>query len=134
MFRLLFYVTLDEKLTFHVTASRSVEEAPTIGVTFANGVKDELVLSHYKMNDDAVIRCNYLGHLLGSPSSSVGVTGCLNKPGDRMEVTMISDHNINKMFSVDFYGNAKTIKSPFEGEGKPVCSVDYNSLIFQIKY
>ena len=95
-----------------------MEEAPTIGVAFANGVKDELVLSHYKMNDDAVIGCNYLGHLRGSPSSSVAVTGCLNKPGDRMEVTMISDNNINKMFSVDFYGTAKIIQNPFEGEGK----------------
>ena len=113
----MFYVTDNEKLTFHVTSSRSVEEAPTIEVTFANGVKDELVLSHFKMNEDAVIGCNYLGHLRGSPSSSVGVTGCLNKPGDRMEVTMISEHNINKMFSVDFNGNAQIIKSPFEEGG-----------------
>ena len=103
---------------FHVTSSRSVEEAPTIEVTFPNGVKDELVLSHYKMNDDAHIGCNYIGHLRSSPSSSVAVTGCLNKPGDRMEVTMISDNNINKMFSVDFYGTAKIIQNPFEGEGK----------------
>ena len=105
---------------FHVTSSRSVEEGPTIGVTFANGVKDELVLSHYKMNDDAVIGCNYLGHLLSSPSSSVAVTGCLNKPGDTMEVTMISENNKNKMFSVDFYGAAKTIENPFEGGGKTI--------------
>ena len=106
---------------FHVTSSRSVEEGPTIGVTFANGVKDELVLSHYKMNDDAVVGCNYLGHLLRSPSSSsVAVTGCLNKPGDKMEVTMISKNNINKMFAVDFFGTAKIIQNPFEGEGKTV--------------
>jgi len=105
---------------FHVTSSRSVEEAPTIEVMFANGVKDELVLSHYKMNDDAVIGCNYLGHLRSSPSSSVAVTGCLNKPEDRMDVTMISEYNINKMFSVDFYGNANIIKNPFEGGGKSI--------------
>ena len=120
MLILLFYVTLDEKLSFHVTSSRSMEEAPTIEVTFANGVKDELVLSHYKMNDDAVIGCNYLGHLLSSPSSSVAVTGCLNKPGDTMEVTMISENNINKMFAVDFFGTAKIIQNPFEGEGNTV--------------
>ena len=59
----MFYVTENEKLTFHVTSSRSVEEAPTIQVTFANGVKDDLVLSHYKMNENAVIGCNYIGHL-----------------------------------------------------------------------
>ena len=116
----MFYVTENEKLTFHVTSSRSVEEAPTIEVTFANGVKDELVLSHFKMNEDAVIGCNYLGHLRGSPSSSVGVTGCLNKPGDRMEVTMISENSLNEMFAVDFYGNAQIIKSPFEEGGKSI--------------
>ena len=93
-------------------------EAPTIEVTFANGVKDALVLSHYKMNEDAAIGCNYLGHLRSSPSSSVGVTGCLNKPGDRMEVTMISENNLNKMFSVDFFGNAEVIKNPFEEGGR----------------
>ena len=113
----MFYVTENEKLTFHVTSSRSVEEAPTIEVTFANGVNDDLVLSHYKMNENAVIGCNYIGHLRSSPSSSVGVTGCLNKPGDKMEVTMISEKNINKMFSVDFYGNAEIIKTPFEEGG-----------------
>ena len=98
-------------------------EAPTIEVTFANGVKDELVLSHYKMNEDAAIRCNYLGNLRSSPSSSVGITGCLNNPGDMMEVTMISKNNINKMFSVDFYGNAENIKSPFEEGGTSIILV-----------
>ena len=98
-------------------------EAPTIEVTFANGVKDELVLSHYKINDEAAFRCNYLGNLRSSPSSSVGITGCLNNPGDMMEVTMISKNNINKMFSVDFYGNAEIMKTPFEEGGINVISV-----------
>ena len=121
--RIIFYATANEKLKFHVTSSRSVEEPPTIEVTFANGVKDDLVLAHYKMNEEAAIRCNYLGHLRSSPSSSVGVTGCLNNPGDRMEVTMISKNNINKMFSVDFYGNAEIMKNPFEEGGTNVISV-----------
>ena len=100
-----------------------MEEAPTIEVTFTNGMKDELVLSHYKMNEEAAIGCNYLGHLRSNPSSSVCVTGCLNNPGDMMEVTMISKNNINKMFSVDFYGNAEMIKNPFEEGGTNVISV-----------
>jgi hypothetical protein len=100
-----------------VTSSRSMEEAPTIEVTFANGVRDQLELKHYRMNDESVVGCNYIGHLKNSASSSVAVTGCLNKPGDRMEVTMISDHNINKMFAVDFNGNSEIIKSPFEEGG-----------------
>jgi hypothetical protein len=104
----------NEKLRFDVTASRSIEEPPTIEVRFANGVKDTLALKHYRMNEHSVVACNYLGHLRNSPSSSVAVTGCLNKPGDRMEVTLISDNNINKMFSVDFNGNAEIINNPFE--------------------
>jgi len=106
-----------ENLRFHVTSSRSIEEPPSIQVMFDNGVQDDMELVHYKMNEDSVAGCHYLGHLKGSPSSSsVAVTGCLNNPGDRMEVTIISDNNVNKMFSVDLDGHAETIKNPF-GEG-----------------
>ena len=84
---------------------------------FDNGVQDDMELVHYKMNEDSVAGCHYLGHLKGSPSSSsVAVTGCLNNPGDRMEVTIISENNVNKMFSVDLDGHAEAIKNPF-GEG-----------------
>ena len=76
-----------------------------------------LDLKHFKLNKEAVGGCNYLGHLRNSSSSSVAVTGCLNKPEDKIEVTLISEHNINKMFSVDFFGNAEVIKSPFEEGG-----------------
>ena len=79
-----------------------------------------LDLKHYKLNKESVAGCNYLGHLRNSPSSSVAVTGCLNKPGDKMDVTLISEHNINKMFSVDFFGNAEVIKSAFEKGGKQI--------------
>ena len=71
------------------------------------------------MNEDAVVGCNYLGHLKSDPaSSSVAATGCLNNPGDRMDVTIISENNINKMFSVDFDGHAEVISNPFEEGGK----------------
>ena len=98
-------------------SSRSIDEPPTVEVTFANGVKDSLELSHYKMHERAVVGCNYHGSLKNDPSAVVGVTGCLNKPGDKMEVTLISKNNINKMFTVDFNGNAEIIKNPFEGGG-----------------
>ena len=88
---------------------------------FANGVKDAFDLKHYRMNEQSVVACNYLGRLRNNPSSSVAVTGCLNKPGDKIEVTLISEHNINKMFSVDFNGNAEVIKNPFEEGGKNNC-------------
>ena len=104
-------------MRFHVIASRSMEVPPTIDVTL-NGVKDGLELTHYRMNDESAVGCNYLGYLRNSPSSSVAVTGCLNKPGDRMEVTMISKNSVHKMFSVDFNGNAEIIKNPFEEGGE----------------
>ena len=62
--------------------------------------------------------CNYLGHLHREPtSSSVAVTGCMNEPGDSIDITLISKNNAQKMFSVDFYGNAEAIKNPFENGG-----------------
>ena len=104
-------------MKFDVTSSRSIEEPPTIEVTFDNGVKDALVLKHYRMNERSALACHYIGHLKNSPSSRVAVTGCLNKPEDTMEVTLISEHNINKMFSVDFNGYADIIKNPFDEIG-----------------
>ena len=50
-------------------------------------------------------------------ASSAAVTGCLNKPGDIMEVTLISRNNINKMFKVDFDGNVEVLANPFENGG-----------------
>ena len=86
---------------------------------FDNGVEDDLELTHYKLNDDSVFGCNYIGHLKGSPlSSSVAVTGCLDTAEDRMDVTIISQNNINKMFSVDLNGHAEVIQNPFESAGK----------------
>ena len=88
-------------------------------MVFDNGFEDDIELVHYKINEDAAVGCNYLGHLKSDPaSSSVAATGCLNNPDDRMDVTLISKHNINKMFSVDFNGRALLIKNPFEEGGK----------------
>ena len=56
--------------------------------------------------------CNYLGHLKNSLSSSVAVTGCMKKPGDEIEITMITDHSGIKLYTVDFYGNKKAIEIP----------------------
>jgi len=73
----------DENLKFNVISSRSIDEPPTVEVTFANGVKDCLELTHYKMHEKAVVGCNYHGSLKNDPSAVVAVTGCLNKPGTK---------------------------------------------------
>ena len=80
-------------------------------------MQDALDLSHYRMHEQATVGCNYHGTLKNDPSAVVAVTGCLNKPGDKMEVTLISKNNINKMFEVDFDGNAEIIKNPFAEGG-----------------
>ena len=118
-----------EKLKFKVRASRNVEEPPTIKITFANGKQDELVLSHYKMNKKAASECNYIGNLRSDPSSNVAVTGCLNHPGDHLEVTIISPNDVNKMFKVDYDGNAEIIKNPFELGGIKSFLYKFNSLV-----
>ena len=106
-------------MKFQITSSRSIEEPPSIHVVFDNGLEDEIELVHYKMNEDVAVGCNYLGHLKSDPSSSsVAATGCLNNPDDRMDVTLISKHNINKMFSVDLNGRASVMNNPFEEGGK----------------
>ena len=98
----------DQDVKFEIVSSRSVSNPPTIRVTFSNGVKDELDLTQYRMNDRSKGGCNYFGRLKNDPDSSVGITGCLNKPEDEMEVILLSKNNENSMFLVDFFGNVKT--------------------------
>ena len=86
-------------------------------MSFPNGVEDEIALHRYKIHETPIEMCNYIGHLRHTVSSSVAVTGCLKKPGDTMEITLISEHNTNKMFVVDFHGNTEIVVSPFETGG-----------------
>ena len=110
---------------FDVTSSRSTNVPPSIRVTFANGAQDDLELTRYKFHESSEGGCNYLGRLRNDLASTVAVTGCLNKPGDLMDITLISRNNINKMFSVDFFGNTETIENPFE-HGGSVRLIEYS--------
>ena len=120
----------NEKVTFNVISSRSIEEPPTIEVAFNNGIKDHMNLEHVKMNDVSPIGCNYIGRMKNDASSSVAVTGCLNKPGDKMEVTLLSKNARNKMFMVDFEGNAEPLENPFEQGGICIFCYCHNLKIF----
>ena len=103
--------------TFRVLSSRSVEEPPTVRVKFANGLEYDFDLTHYKMNEASPVGCNYIGRLHGDSTSSVAVTGCLNKPDDRFQVTLLSRHSKDKMFFLDYYGNAEVVQRPFHDGG-----------------
>ena len=126
----------DKKVEFDVVVSKTIEDPPSIQVTFANGRKDTFKLEHYKLNEQTASGCNYIGKLRKEPNSVVAVTGCVNHDGDQIEISMISVHNTNKnhMFRVDmkkskakkakaaihgrhFKGKAVEIPSPFEDGG-----------------
>ena len=84
-------------------------------------------LAPFRVNAYSAKICSYTGHLRNDTSSRVTVTGCMNKPGDQMEVTMISKSNMNKMFLVDFDGNAEVIRNPFEKQQSGVIDLDSNN-------
>ena len=88
------------------------KDPPRILVTFPSGMQDEFVLKHHIVGPSMKKRCNYLGHIKNSLSSSIAVTGCMKKPGDRIDITMISEQSGLKMYSVDFFGNAEAIEIP----------------------
>jgi len=113
----------DHRIKFHVISSRSIDEPPTVDVTFGDGFKDSLQLELFQLNMETPLGCRYIGRLQNSPSSSVAVTGCLNKPDDKMEVTMISDRNFYNMFSVDFSGNTEVIKNPLGNEAQSLAMI-----------
>ena len=97
---------------------------PTIGVTFSDGSKDILELQNAEKGGSArsFKSCRYLGKLRQDVQSSAAATGCLNKPGDQMEITLISNRAKDQIFSVDFDGKTKVLKNPFAG--KSILSVE----------
>ena len=98
-------------------------DPPFIRVKFPNGAQDQIELEQYKIHETSKDGCNYLGRLRNDADSSVAVTGCLYKPGDTTEITLISKNNKNKMFSVDFDGNTKMLNHPFEHAGIPQTNI-----------
>ena len=102
---------------FEVSMSENMNGPPKIKVFFANGHEDQIDLKQNKFNATSVLSCNYLGNLRYSPFSSVAVTGCLKKPEDKMEITLISNHTHGMMFTVDLDGNTQSLFSPFAEAG-----------------
>ena len=97
---------------FRVVPSSIDMNPPQILVTFPNGYQDEFVLKHHILGSSMKKRCNYIGHIQNSVSSSVAVTGCMKKPGDKIEITMISEHSGTRLFSIDYDGNVEEREAP----------------------
>ena len=97
--------------------SENINDPPKINVRFANGNEDEIDLTHHRLHESSTNNCNYLGNLRNTPSSSVAVTGCLNKREDKMDITLISNLNQHTIFTVDMDGKTQILASPFSEGG-----------------
>ena len=82
-----------------------------------NGVQDEFDLIPINNYNSFEKRCHYHGRLRNHHNSSIAVTGCLDKDDSQMEITILSDHNRNKMFRADLAGNVEIIENPFKYGG-----------------
>ena len=82
-------------------------------VTFENDETHEMILEPFSSST-----CNFIGTLKNVPSS-VAVTGCLEKPGDKMHITLMSEHNRNSpMYELDYDGNVSTLENPFKHQNQ----------------
>ena len=122
------YFHLDKQVQFDVSSLKRSNDGysldsvvkntkPTIGVTFTDGTKDILDLENAEKGGSArsFKSCRYLGKLRQDVQSSAAATGCLNKRGDKIEITLISNRAKDQIFSVDFDGKTKALKNPFAG-------------------
>ena len=94
-------------------------DIPEIKVTFPNGVKRRLMLTHHDAipNSNSIDQsrlCNYLGHVEHDEMDSVvAVTGCLigDNQDEKMHITILSQHSPkHKTFSIDNGGKTTHIK------------------------
>ena len=96
---------------------QSMASPPIINITFTDKSKDSLELTHERMTDSSPFKCTYTGHLRQNRSSIVAVTGCLNKPGDKVEITLFSEKAKHNMFIVDDKGKTTALEGPFANGG-----------------
>ena len=98
-----------------VSQSRSPRSIPSIAVTFANGVKDSLVLERFYPTEQSrmekKLSCNFFGHLENENTACVSVTGC---PGEEMAFTINSKHNVNVGYILHKDGHLETVESAFK--------------------
>ena len=58
--------------------------------------------------------CNFIGKLK-STASSLAVTGCLNGPGDKMYITLLSDFNTKSaIYELDYDGHLTAQENPLK--------------------
>ena len=100
---------------FSLIGERSMDEVPTISITFPDGSIDTLVLDKYYSNEDerksGIQRCNFIGHLAEETGACIGMTGC--PESEEVEFTIISSRlNGSPMYKWDRDGNVEKITDP----------------------
>ena len=96
---------------------RSLDNIPSIDITFPDGKKDSLILQRFYPSEQSRLErefgCNYFGYLKNDKSACVAVTGCAGQ--DNLEFTI----NANYGGSSNMYilhkdsGRVELIENPF---------------------
>jgi len=93
----------------------SRSNVPEINVAFENGKTHEMILEPFSESS-----CNFIGELKSEPGSSVGVTGCLENPDDKMYITLLSDDNsLSYAYIMDYDGKVTADENPFKNQKGP---------------
>ena len=103
-----------------VQQTRSFREVPSINITFANGVKDSMVLERfYPTQESRMARtpsCNFIGHLENEKTACVSLTGCASS--DDLHFTINSKNSgSSNMYILHKDGHLELVERAFK-----VCS------------
>ena len=80
-----------------------------MAVTFENGQTHEMILEPYSNSP-----CNFVGKLKNN-DGTVAVTGCLDNPGDKMHITLLSDLNTkSSIYELNYDGEVTALENPFK--------------------
>ena len=100
-----------------VEQTRSFREVPSIDITFANGVKDSMILERfYPTQESRMARtpsCNFVGHLENEKSACVSLSGC---PGsDDLHFTINSKNSgSSNMYILKNNAEVELVESVFK--------------------
>ena len=108
---------LSAKPLIKVYETKSFGEVPTVEITFANGIKDSLLLERfYPTKESRMARklsCNFFGHLENENTACVSLTGC---PGhDDLHFTINSKNSDqSNMYILKKNGELEIVESTFK--------------------
>ena len=115
-FRILSSFEIDLPL-IEVQQTRSFREVPSIDITFANGVKDSMVLERfYPTQESRMARtpsCNFIGHLENEKTACVSLTGCASS--DDLHFTINSKNSgSSNMYILHKDGHLEMVERTFK--------------------